>query len=138
MIKYAHNTYENVNKVEVQATSDGGYTVWIYHDDIVSGACWLEGDNIEIKVPDVVPVKSDVVPVKKPVKIRMGVSTIKRGVELMSKGSFTKKQLSTFLGLTEKSVATLLVDIKRVGEVTVVSERPVVHGQRAERQYSVK
>ena len=56
----------------------------------------------------------------------------------MSKGSFTKKQLSTFLGLTEKSVATLLVDIKRVGEVTVVSERPVVHGQRAERQYSVK
>lgn len=131
MIKYAHNTYENVNKVEVQATSDGGYTVWIYHDDIVSGACWLEGDNIEIKVPDVVPVK-------KPVKLRMGVSTIKRGVELMSKGSFTKKQLSTFLGLTEKSVATLLVDIKRVGEVTVVSERPVVHGQRAERQYSVK
>jgi hypothetical protein len=131
MIKYAHNTYENVNKVEIQATSGGNYTVWIYHDDIVSGACWLEGDNIEIKVPDVVPVK-------KPVKLRMGVSTIKRGVELMSKGSFTKKQLSTFLGLTEKSVATLLVDIKRVGEVTVVSERPVVHGQRAERQYSVK
>jgi len=131
MIKYAHNTYENVNKVEIQATSGGNYTVWIYHDDIVSGACWLEGDNIEIKVPDVVPVK-------KPVKLRMGVSTIKRGVELMSKGSFTKKQLSTFLGLTEKSVATLLVDIKRVGEVTVVSERPVVRGQRAERQYSVK
>ena len=131
MIKYAHNTYENVNKVEIQATSGGNYTVWIYHDDIVSGACWLEGDNIEIKVPDVVPVK-------KPVKLRMGVSTIKRGVELMSKGSFTKKQLSTFLGLTEKSVATLLVDIKRVGEVTVVSERPVVHGQRAEPQYSVK
>ncbi len=131
MIKYAHNTYENVNKVEVQATSDGHYTVWIYHDDIVSGACWLEGDNIEIKVPDVVPVK-------KPVKLRMGVSTIKRGVELMSKGSFTKKQLSTFLGLTEKSVATLLVDIKRIGEVTVVSERPVVHGQRAEPQYAVK
>jgi hypothetical protein len=130
MIKYAHNTYENVNKVEVQATS-GGYTVWIYHDDIVSGACWLEGDNIEIKVPDVVPVK-------KPVKLRMGMATLNRAVKIMSKASFTKKQLSAFLGLTESSVATLLVDIKRVGEVTVVSERPVVNGKRTERQYSVK
>lgn len=131
MIKYAHNTYENVNKVEIQATSDGRYTVWIFHDDIVSGACWLEGDNIEIKVPDVVPVK-------KPVKLRMGVATLNRAVKIMSKASFTKKQLSAFLGLTESSVATLLVDIKRVGEVTVVSERPVVNGKRTERQYSVK
>jgi hypothetical protein len=131
MIKYAHNTYENVNKVEIQATSDAGYTVWIYHDDIVSGACWLEGDNIEIKVPDVVPVK-------KPVKLRMGMTTLDRAVKIMSKASFTKKQLSAFLGLTESSVATLLVDIKRVGEVTVVSERPVVNGKRTERQYSVK
>lgn len=131
MIKYAHNTYENVNKVEIQATSDGRYTVWIFHDDIVSGACWLEGDNIEIKVPDVVPVK-------KPVKLRMGMATLNRAVKIMSKASFTKKQLSAFLGLTESSVATLLVDIKRVGEVTVVSERPVVNGKRTERQYSVK
>ena len=125
MIKYAHNTYENVNKVEIQATSGGRYTVWIYHDDIVSGACWLEGDNIEIKVPDVVPVK-------KPVKLRMGMATLDRAVKIMSKASFTKKQLSAFLGLTESSVATLLVDIKRVGEVTVVSERPVVNGKRTE------
>ena len=131
MIKYAHSTYENVNKVEIQATSGGCYTVWIYHDDIVSGACWLEGDNIEIKVPDVVPVK-------KPVKLRMGMATLNRAVKIMSKASFTKKQLSAFLGLTESSVATLLVDIKRVGEVTVVSERPVVNGKRTERQYSVK
>lgn len=131
MIKYAHSTYENVTKVEIQAESDGRYTVWVFHDDVVSGAAWLHGDNVEIKVPDVVPVK-------KPVKLRMGLATLNRAVEIMSKASFTKKQLGAFLGLTENSVATLLVDIKRVGEVTVVSERPVVNGKRTERQYSVK
>lgn len=131
MIKYAHCTYENVTKVEIQAESEGRYTVWVFHDDVISGAAFLHGDNVEIKVPDVVPVK-------KPVKLRMGLATLNRAVEIMSKASFTKKQLGAFLGLTENSVATLLVDIKRVGEVTVVSERPVVNGQRAERRYSVK
>lgn len=108
-----HTTITNAQKVKLVKTGDDEITIWVHHDDgqQVAGL-WLEDISPEFElILDGVQVGKQA----KPKRQGYGFSTqtMTKAVTLLKNGSFTRRQIASFLGLKESSVYCLISDIQQ-------------------------
>ena len=119
------NIHTNINKadyIEIEKNSDDHITVWITHEGELHGI-WLKdiSPNFEINLNGVQVGKQ---PQPQPKKTGHGFSdsTVEKAVTLLRQGSFTRRQIGSFIGLTDNSVSTLLSDLGKDFTLTKIGK----------------
>ena len=119
------NIHTNISKadyIEIEKNSDDHITVWITHEGELHGI-WLKdiSPNFEINLNGVQLGRQ---PQPQPKKTGHGFSdsTVEKTVTLLKQGSFTRRQIGSFIGLTDNSVSTLLSDLGKDFTLTKIGK----------------
>jgi len=117
------NIHTNISKadyIEIEKNSDDHITVWITHEGELHGI-WLKDISPELEI-----VLSGVQVGRQPQPKKTGHgfsdSTVEKAVTLLRQGSFTRRQIGSFIGLTDNSVSTLLSDLGKDFTLTKIGK----------------
>jgi len=118
------NIHTNISKadyIEIEKNSDDHITVWITHEGELHGI-WLKDISPEFEIVlNGVQVGKQAKPVKK-TGHGFSDSTVEKAVTLLRQGSFTRRQIGSFIGLTDNSVSTLLSDLGKDFTLTKIGK----------------
>ncbi len=114
-------TITNAQKVKLVKTGDGEITIWVHQDDGQVTGLWLEevASDLEL-VLDGVQVGRQ--PQPKKTGHGFSDSTVEKAITLLRQGSFTRRQIGSFIGLTDNSVSTLLSDLGKDFTLTKIGK----------------
>jgi hypothetical protein len=117
------NIHTNISKadhIEIEKNSDDHITVWITHEGELHGI-WLRDISPEFEI-----VLNGVQVGRQPQPKKKGHgfsdSTMEKAVTLLRQGSFTRRQIGSFIGLTDNSVSTLLSDLGKDFTLTKIGK----------------
>jgi hypothetical protein len=117
------NIHTNISKadhIEIEKNSDDHITVWITHEGELHGI-WLRDISPEFEI-----VLNGVQEGRQPQPKKKGHgfsdSTVEKAVTLLRQGSFTRRQIGSFIGLTDNSVSTLLSDLGKDFTLTKIGK----------------
>lgn len=114
-------TITNAQKVKLVKTGDDEITIWVHQDDGQVTGLWLE----EV-APDLELVLDGVQEGRQPQPKKTGHgfsdSTVEKAITLLRQGSFTRRQIGSFIGLTDNSVSTLLSDLGKDFTLTKIGK----------------
>ena len=117
------NIHTNISKadyIEIEKNSDDHITVWITHEGELHGI-WLRDISPEFEI-----VLNGVQEGRQPQPKKTGHgfsdSTVEKAVTLLRQGSFTRRQIGSFIGLTDNSVSTLLSDLGKDFTLTKIGK----------------
>lgn len=118
-----HTTITNAQQVKLVKTGDDEITIWVHHDDGQVTGIWLEevATDLELILDGVQEGRQ---PQPQPKKTGHGFSdsTVEKAVTLLRQGSFTRRQIGSFIGLTDNSVSTLLSDLGKDFTLTKIGK----------------
>ena len=105
-----HTTITNAQQVKLVKTGDDEITIWVHHDYGQVTGIWLEevASDLELILDGVQEGRQ---PQPKKKGHGFSNSTMEKAVTLLRQGSFTRRQIGSFIGLTDNSVSTLLSDL---------------------------
>ena len=117
------NIHTNISKADYMQSdknSDDHITVWITHEGELHGI-WLRDISPEFEI-----VLNGVQEGRQPQPKKTGHgfsdSTVEKAVTLLRQGSFTRRQIGSFIGLTDNSVSTLLSDLGKDFTLTKIGK----------------
>lgn len=117
-----HTTITNAQQVKLVKTGEDEITIWVHHDNGQVTGIWLEevASDLEL-ILDGVQVGRQ--PQPKKTGHGFSDSTVEKAVTLLRQGSFTRRQIGSFIGLTDNSVSTLLSDLGKDFTLTKIGNR---------------
>ena len=117
-----HTTITNAQQVKLVKTGDDEITIWVHHDNGQVTGIWLEevASDLELILDGVQEGRQ---PQPKKTGHGFSDSTVEKAVTLLRQGSFTRRQIGSFIGLTDNSVSTLLSDLGKDFTLTKIGNR---------------